>query len=211
MATVKVYNLKGESAGEMKLEDAVFGVKVDSKIVQFVANAQRANAAKPYAHTKDRGDISGGGKKPWRQKGTGRARQGSIRSPQWRGGGVVFGPRKERNQEQKVNQKVRRKAICMVLSDKVASNMFLVVDSFDGLTGKTKELIAALGKLPTKQRSALIASAKNSDMLNRASRNIVHVNSVMANSVNVRDLLAYQFFIIDKAGAEALTKHLSRV
>jgi large subunit ribosomal protein L4 len=211
MAKVKVYNLKGEAAGELTLDDAVFGVEVDAKIVQFVSNAQRNNAYQPYAHTKDRSDVSGGGKKPWRQKGTGRARQGSIRSPQWRGGGSVFGPRKERNHDQKVNKKVRRQAIRMVLSDKAASNMLVVVDSFEGMTGKTKELSSVLSKLPTKRSSTLIAAAKKSDVLNRASRNIARVNTVLADSVNVRDLLAYKFLVIDKSGAEELVKQFSRV
>jgi large subunit ribosomal protein L4 len=211
MAKVKLYNLKGEAAGDVTLDDKVFGVEVDSKIVQFVANAQRANAFLPYAHTKDRGDVSGGGKKPWRQKGTGRARQGSIRSPQWRGGGSVFGPRNTRNQDTKVNKKVRLQAIRMVLSDKLAHDTLIVVDSFDSLTGKTKELSSAFTKLPVKRSSALLASEKKADMLNRASRNLPRVNAILAGSVNVRDLLSYKFLVIDKSGAETLAKQLLRV
>jgi large subunit ribosomal protein L4 len=211
MAKLKVYNLKGEASGEITLDDSVFGVEIDPKIVQFVSNAQRNNAYQPFAHTKDRSDVSGGGKKPWRQKGTGRARQGSTRSPQWRGGGSVFGPRKERNHETKVNKKVRRQAIRMVLTDKVISNMLVIVDSFDALSGKTKELASTLNTLPTKRSSTLIAAGKKSDMLNRASKNIERVNTVLADSVNVRDLLAYKFLVIDKAGAEELVKQLSRV
>lgn len=211
MAKVKLYNLKGEAAGDVNLDDTVFAVTVDSKLVQFVANAQRANAFQPYAHTKDRGDVSGGGKKPWRQKGTGRARQGSIRSPQWRGGGSVFGPRNTRNPVQKVNKKVRQQAVRMVLSDKLANNTLIVVDSFDTLTGKTKEFASVLSKLPTKRSSALIASSKKSDLLNRASRNLPRVNAVLAGSVNVRDLLAYKFLVIDQSGAETLAKQLLRV
>jgi len=211
MAKVKIYNVKGEASGDITLDDSVFAVEVDPSLVQFVATAQRANAFTPYAHTKDRSDVSGGGKKPWRQKGTGRARQGSIRSPQWRGGGSVFGPRNTKNPEQKINKKVRRQAIRMVLSDKLSSNMLVVVDSFDTLTGKTKELSSALAKWPTGRSTALIASGKKSDVLNRASKNIVRVNTLLAGSVNVRDLLTYKYLVIDKSGAEALVKQLSRV
>lgn len=204
MANVTMYNREGKEVGEVTLDDAVFGVKIDPKLIQFVANAQRANAAIPYANTKTRGEVRGGGRKPRPQKGTGQSRQGSIRSPQWKGGGVVFGPASERNQEKKVNKKTRQKAICMALTDKANHKKLIVVDSFDGMTGKTKELSTLLKTLPVNGMSALVASASKNVALTRSARNVNKVNTILANSVNVLDLLKYKFVVIDKAGIETV-------
>lgn len=209
MAKVPVYNFEGKELEKIDVADAVFAVEVDPKLVQFVANAQRSNAAHPYAHTKTRGEVSGGGRKPWKQKGNGRARQGSIRSPQWKGGGVVFGPRNTKNPEKKVNVKTRRLAIRMVLSDKLAEQKLVVVDSFTQCEGKTKALYGALGKLPSGHKSALIAVGSKSAEITRAARNIQKVNTVMADSVNVGDLLKHQYLVIDKAGIEKLSTHFA--
>jgi len=121
MPSVKVYNQEGKATGELELNAKHFGVKPDQALVHAVVVAQQANARRPIAHTKNRGEVAGGGKKPWKQKGTGRARQGSIRSPQWKGGGVVFGPRNIRNFSVKVNRKVKQKALFMALTDKAES------------------------------------------------------------------------------------------
>lgn len=204
MATANVYNLQGKQAGEMTLDDAVFGVQIKPDVVQFVMNAQVANAAQSTAHSKERGEVRGGGKKPWRQKGTGRARHGSSRSPLWVGGAVTFGPRNDRNQSKKVNKKTRRSAIRMVLTDKLANTQFVIVDSFDGIEGKTKQFAAALEALPVERQSALVLTAEKNDALRRAAQNVQGVNTAMADSVNVRDLLKYQYVIVDQAGAEKL-------
>ncbi|KAA0205979.1 50S ribosomal protein L4 [Candidatus Uhrbacteria bacterium] len=129
MPNVSIYSQDGKSVGEMSLPEAYFGVKAKPKLVHEVLVAQQANRRKAVAHTKNRGEVSGGGKKPWKQKGTGRARQGSIRSPQWVGGGIVFGPRAERNFSVKVNRKAKQKALFMALSDKVANKSLLVIES----------------------------------------------------------------------------------
>lgn len=209
MAKVSVYNLEGKELETIEVVDNVFGVAVDKKIVQFVHNAQRANAFVPYAHTKHRGEVSGGGKKPWKQKGNGRARQGSIRSPQWKGGGVVFGPRNEKNPTQKVNVKLRRLALRMVLSDKLSDKRLIVVDSFDPIEGKTKALFNALAKLPTGHKSVLIASGVKTAGLTRAAQNLKKVNTVLATSVNVGDMLKYQYVLLDRAGVEKISTHFA--
>lgn len=209
MPTTAVYNQQGQQVDELELVEAVFGVKADPQLIQAVVRIQRANAHAPYAHTKNRAEVRGGGRKPWAQKGTGRARQGSIRSPQWRGGGVVFGPRKERNTEKKVNEKERRAAIRMVLSSKASEQRVVVIDSFDGLSGKTKEFAVLLNTLPTQGHSALIASGKKCEPLKRSARNVPRVNTVLADSVNVMDLLKYQYLVVDKPGVETLIKRFT--
>jgi len=206
MATVDVYNLTGEKSGTLDLDESIFAVAVNPETVQFVANAQRANAHVPYAHTKGRAEVAGGGRKPWKQKGTGRARHGSSRSPIWKGGGVTFGPTKFRNPFKKVNKKMRRSAIRMMLSDKVAHQALFVVDSLESLTGKTKEITQLLNTLPINSKSTLIASGGKSEMLTRSARNVEKVNTVMADSVNVGDLLKYQFVIVDKSGIEKMSE-----
>ncbi len=207
MASLTVYNLAGKTIKQLDVPDDIFSVTADPALVQFVANAQRANRAKPYASTQTRDEVRGGGRKPWRQKGTGRARQGSIRSPQWKGGGVVFGPNSERNQTKKVNQKTRRKAIRMMLSDKVANQALLVIDSFENLTGKTSEISKLLTALSLTKPSALIAIDKKSDQLTRAAHNLPRVNTILADSVNVGDLLTYRYLIIDEAGVNKISEH----
>ncbi len=207
MAQTQVYNISGTAVGTIELRDDIFAVKVNPALVQAVAVAQRANRAGVYAHTKNRADVRGGGRKPWRQKGTGRARQGSIRSPQWKGGGVVFGPRSNRNQAKKVNQKTRQKAIRMMLSDKVGHQHLIVVDSFEDLAGKTREIAQLLQTLPVVGNSTLIATAAVVPQLKRAAANLQTVNTVLADSVNVGDLLRYQLLILDRAGVEKLAAH----
>ncbi len=198
--------MKGEETGSVDLDKAVFGVVVKPALVQAVARAMRASGAGTFAHTKDRSEKSGGGRKPWRQKGTGRARHGSSRSPIWRGGGVTFGPRSKRNQAKKINRKERRAAIKMMLSDKAAENMVLVVDSLDGVEGKTKQLADLLKALPSSGRSVLMATGGKNEKLTRAAQNIQRVDTTMASSVNVETLLGHQYLIIDRAGIDALTE-----
>jgi large subunit ribosomal protein L4 len=205
MSKITVYNLEGKEAGSMELAPEVFGVELKADVVQFVVRAQQANAFIPYAHTKTRGEVRGGGRKPWKQKGTGRARHGSSRSPIWVGGGVTFGPRNTKNPSLKINKKTKSAAARMVLSDKLSGERLIVVESFDGATGKTKQFSELLKKLAN-GRSALIATADKNQTLQRACSNIPKTNTVLANSLNVRDLLKYQYLVVDKAGVEALTK-----
>ncbi len=207
--TATVYNLQGEKTGEMSLDESVFAVEVKPIVVQTVALAQRAAAHQPFAHAKTRAEKRGGGKKPWKQKGTGRARHGSSRSPLWRGGGVTFGPSKDRNMMQKVNKKLRKSAIRMCLSDKAAEQMLFVIDSVEGLEGKTKQLALLMNKLPTEGRGVLIASGEKNEKLRLAAQNLDNVNTVLADSVNVLDLLKYRYLVVDKAGVEKMTTHFA--
>ncbi len=140
----KTYNQKGEVAGQIELPKDLFEVKVNPDLVYQVAVTQMANRRQGNANTKGRGEVSGGGKKPWRQKGTGRARQGSIRAPQWRHGGVVFGPTSEKVYGGKINKKMRRKALAMVLSSKLNGNALIMMDKLEVSQPKTKEMISIL-------------------------------------------------------------------
>jgi len=143
-----VYNQKGEEIEKIKLPSKIFGVEEKKEIIHFVANALLSNLRKPIAHTKTRGEIRGGGRKPWRQKGTGRARAGSTRSPLWRGGGIIFGPRKEANYYKKINKKIKRLALKMVLSNRAANQRLIVLDKWSLDKIKTKEVEKDLKKLP---------------------------------------------------------------
>lgn len=196
MNKLKVYNLNGEVIGEQELNPEVFGVEVKPVVVQQIVVAQQATSRKPWAHTKERGEVRGGGRKPWRQKGTGRARHGSTRSPIWRGGAVTFGPRSERNFVKHVNKKMKQAALRMVLSDKVANEQIILVDSLALPEVKTKQIVAALGKLPLKGRKSLFVLQGDTKNLSLSSRNIQNVATLGAQSLNVVDLLNAQNIIV---------------
>lgn len=187
----------------IELESSLFDVKVNPALVHEVVVAQTANSRAAIAHTKDRSDVIGSGKKPWKQKGTGRARHGSRYSPIWKGGGITFGPRNDRNFSKKINKKTKHKALSMVLTDKVASNRFIVVDSLPVENGKTKILVDILTKLPVANKKTLIVAAPENKMVATASKNIQKVTAISANSINVVDLLKNDFTLISK---EALAK-----
>ncbi|MDO8584242.1 MAG: 50S ribosomal protein L4, partial [bacterium] len=138
MAQASLYNQQGKDIGTVELSDVIFGVKPEAALVHEVSVAMRANKRRPVASTKTKGEVRGGGKKPWAQKGTGRARQGSIRSPNWVGGGIAFGPNSERNFEVKINKKAKRKALFMALSDKLNDKRIIVVDQITVEPAKTK-------------------------------------------------------------------------
>ena len=142
-----IYNQKGEKVSEIKLPETVFGLPWNANLVHQAAVSMMSNKRDPIAHTKGRGEVAGGGRKPWRQKGLGRARHGSIRSPIWVGGGVTFGPRNIRNFSQKINKKMKTKALFMCLSDKVANNLLTVLDDVKIETGKTKEIVGVIKNL----------------------------------------------------------------
>jgi large subunit ribosomal protein L4 len=199
----KVYNLQGKATGEMELSDKVFGVKVKPTVVHQVFVQQTNNQREPWADTKSKAEVSGGGKKPWQQKGTGRARHGSIRSPIWKGGGVVFGPRTERNYETKINKKTRRLTIRMCLSDKAANDNILVVDEFKFSAAKTK-LFAELLKALPKHKSLLVLTAGKSDEVIRMSKNLLKVTTRRAEDANVMDLVKIATILTDQAGIKKL-------
>ncbi len=202
MATVKVYNQQGKVTGDLELNEKHFGVKVNPGLIHEVVIAQQANARKSIANTKTKGEVHGGGKKPWKQKGTGRARQGSIRSPQWVGGGIVFGPRGERNFSVKVNHKAKQKAFFMALSDKVAADRLFVLESFVPEAIKTKHAVALFSALPV-TRKALVIIPKSSPELLRMVRNLQNIKLVTVNSMNLQDAINFQTIIFWKESVPA--------
>lgn len=191
MATISIYNQEGKIVGDLALNDKIFAVKPNAGLVHEAVTAQRANARRSIASTKNRGEVRGGGKKPWKQKGTGRARQGSIRSPQWVGGGIVFGPRSERNFELKINRKAKQKALFMALSDKLINKQLLVIESVNTESAKTKIVAEMIKKLPV-GRSILLVSPKADASLMRMVRNLQNVTLVSSNSVNLVDVLGHK-------------------
>jgi large subunit ribosomal protein L4 len=206
MPSASLYNQEGKVTGTLELNAAIFGVKVNPAVVHQVVVAQEANARKAIANTKTKGEIRGGGKKPWKQKGTGRARQGSTRSPNWVGGGIVFGPTSDRNFAQKVNRRTKQKALFMALSDKVAHENFLVLESFTPAAPKTREFAGLLQKLPVK-KSVLYVVSKSNPSLVRMARNLQNVNVVTANSLNVVEALRAQSLVVEKDVIMAIEKH----
>lgn len=187
MPTIKIYKQDGSSAGTMELDDSVFGVEYNEPLIHQVVVAQRANARQGTKSTLTRTEVRGGGKKPWRQKGTGNARQGSIRAPQWKGGGVVFAP-KPRSFRQKVNKLVRINAITSALSAKLSDGNLIVVDKLD-LEPKTKQMAAILKALKI-ESSVLLVLPEGSDNALRAAHNIPTVRTSACESVNVYDVVA---------------------
>ncbi len=202
MPNVSVYNQDGKVTGEMELSAARFGVKARPSVVHLAVVAQQANARHAKAHTKTRGEVSGGGKKPWKQKGTGRARAGSSRSPIWVGGGITFGPRSNRNFALKINKKTKQKALFMALSDKVASGNLIVLEAFEPKAPKTKEMAGLISRLPVK-RSALYVIAKSNPSLVRMARNLQKVHVVTSNSLNVVDVLHAGSLVFEKSAIPA--------
>jgi len=209
MATVKIFNQEGKENGELNLNDAVFGVKVKESVVYQVFNALRANARESWADTKNKGEVRGGGKKPWKQKGTGRARHGSIRSPLWRGGGITFGPISARNYQQKINKEMNRVAVRMCLSDKLADGKLVVLESLASEAGKTKAIAILLKKLPCANRSTVLLTGGDEN-LQKASRNIGKLALQRAQDLNVLDLLENQYLVASKKDLEMLEKRLAK-
>jgi large subunit ribosomal protein L4 len=206
MSKVKVYNLNGEVVSEHELNPEVFGVAVKPELVQMVVEAQMANSRQVLAHTKGRSEVRGGGKKPWKQKGTGRARHGSIRSPLWRGGGITFGPTRERNFAKSINQKVKNKVLRMVLSDKAAYDHLILVNEISITEPKTKRVAEILKKLPIQGKSTMIVLDKKDDGFIRASRNLTKLVTCALTSLNVVDLLKNEYLITSVKGAEKIAK-----
>lgn len=208
MAKVPLYNIDGTTTGELTLNDAVFAVAPKKSLVHQVYIALEANDREPWSHSKDKSEVRGGGKKPWKQKGTGRARHGSIRSPIWKGGGVTFGPLNTRNYTKKVNKKVNQEAVRMCLTDKVNEAQFIVLDTL-APTGKTKEMAAIRKALPGTGKTTLVLSVKADEKLNLATRNISTVHLQRVQDVNVVDLLNHKYIITTKEGVQALEKRLA--
>ncbi|MBU0646355.1 50S ribosomal protein L4 [Patescibacteria group bacterium] len=210
MANVKVYNLEGQAVGDLSLVDSLFGVEVNRALVHEAVVAQEANSRVAIAHTKDRSDVVGSGKKPWKQKGTGRARHGTKKSPIWKGGGVTFGPRNIRNFFKKLNKPARRKALAMVLSDKVANDRLVVVEDLILTEAKTKILTQTLTKLPVNGKKTLIVLEADNIPVARAARNIPNVETISSKSLNVVDLINYDYLLAGKQSIATITETYQR-
>ena len=208
MATLPLYNQMGEATGSLEGSDAVFGVKPKTSVVHQVYVALTANLRLPWADTKDRGEVSGGGKKPWKQKGTGRARHGSIRSPIWKGGGVTFGPLSTRNYKQKINKKMNQTALRMCLSDRVAAKQLLAVEALP-MDGKTKVMATLRAKLPGVGKTTVIVFTGDQKEIIRSVRNLPRVELKRAVDLNVIDVMDHQYLIATKEAIAALEKRLA--
>ena len=196
MANVSVYNMEGKEVGTVELNDAVFGVEVNEHLVHMAVVQYLANNRQGTQKAKTRGEVSGGGRKPWRQKGTGHARQGSTRSPQWKGGGVVFAP-VPRDYSFKMNKKEKRAALKSALSDKVATSKLIVLDELKLDEFKTKKFKAVLDNLKVKDK-ALVVLGEKDDVVIKSANNLPFVQTALPGTINVYDIL--------KAGTLILTK-----
>lgn len=210
-----VFNKENNTIDKVEVSEKVFGTKWSPDLVQQALLAQLANRRKPLAHTKDRAEVKGGGKKPWRQKGTGRARHGSIRSPLWIGGGVTFGPRNERNFYKKINKKMKKLAVFSVLSQKVKDGDFKVIDELSFMNEKkSKAAIDGLKKLIDFKRtknSFLFILPSTYKTAKFAIRNIKGIDAISATSLNVYDLLKWKNVIAEKGAIKEIEKHYAIV
>lgn len=194
MPKIDVYNMEGKKVSDVELNDNVFGIEPNEAVVHSVLVNYLANQRQGTQSTKTRSEVSGGGKKPWRQKGTGRARQGSIRAPQWVGGGIALGP-KPRSYKYTVNKKERRLAIKSMLSSKVLENELVVVDSLPLKEIKTKEMVKALNNLKVEGKTLILLPEKN-EIVQKSARNIEGVKTLLVNTINVYDLLKYKNLVV---------------
>ena len=195
MANETVYNMEGNEVGTMELNDAVFGVEINEHLVHLAVVRQLANNRQGTQKAKTRSEVRGGGRKPWRQKGTGHARQGSIRAPQWTGGGVVFAP-VPRDYEVKMNKKERRAALKSALTSKVQENKLVVVDSLALAEAKTKEMQKVLTNL--KADKALVVTADDDQKVVLSARNIADVQTATVNTINVYDVMSHGTVVVTK-------------
>lgn len=201
-----MYNLEGKEAGTMELPEKIFGVELNPDLVHQVVVSQQANRRQVSAHTKGRGEVSGGGIKPWAQKHTGRARHGSIRSPIWKGGGVSHGPTKDRNFKKKINKKMRRKALFMILSEKARKDLLVLLEDLKLEGGKTKALKTLLQKLPCDNKNTLIALPEMKQEVIRAGNNLPFAKTMQARELNVLDLLNTKYLVMPVDSLQVIEK-----
>lgn len=202
MAQVKIYNLEGDVVGEMELTDDIFGVEINEDLIHRSVKMHLGNRRQGTQDVKTRAEVRGGGKKPWRQKGTGRARHGSSRSPLWVGGGVTFAP-KPRSYRTKLNKKMRRHAMKSALSSKLQNARVIVVEDLALDDAKTKVLVNALRNLEV-ETGALLVSEESNRNLYLASRNVPELKSTHVGTLNIYDILRYDFFVMTRAAAEKI-------
>lgn len=208
MPVVKVMNLNNEEVGELELSDAVFGVKLNKPLIYSAVKSYLANQRAGTSATKTRGNVSGSGKKLWRQKGTGRARIASLRSPLWKGGGNVHGPQ-PRDWSYRIPKKMRRGAIRSVLSERLREGGLVIIENFELQSYKTKDFVATLSKLGLERRTLIVDSGEN-DNLTLSSRNLRNVTFISPSGVNVYDLLTHEQLALTKEAAAELERQLSK-
>ncbi|MBI2042264.1 MAG: 50S ribosomal protein L4 [Candidatus Nealsonbacteria bacterium] len=203
-----VFDKTGKEIKQVLLPKEIFGVKMNTDLVHQVVLAQTANRRRVIAHTKDRSEVRGGGKKPWRQKGTGRARHGSTRSPIWVGGGVTFGPTKNRVFKQKINSAMRKKALLMVLSAKAEANSVLVLDDFKLEAVKTKTLAKLIEKLPLDGKSALIILPAMDKNIILSARNLPKISTIQGRELNVLDVMTFKYLMLPQESIKVIKETL---
>ncbi len=201
---VKVYNQEGKEMGKANLAKEIFEVSLNSDLLHQVVVFQRANRRQKSARAKGRAEVRGGGRKPWRQKGTGRARHGSIRSPLWKGGGVTFGPTEERKIKRTIPKKMRRKALFIALSSKAKDKEIIVLDKIGMERGKTKDFVGILNNLKIADNSLLLVTPEKEEKLIKASRNIPGKKTVRAEDLNALDVLSFKNIMMPKQSLKAI-------
>ncbi len=211
---IKVYNQSAEAIKDLEVSEKVFGLKPNNELLHQAVKAQRANQRQVLAHTKDRSEVAGTGKKPWKQKGTGRARVGSRRSPIWIGGGVTFGPTKDRNFKVKINQKMKQKALFMALSDKLANNALVVLDALVAEEYKTKnfnELLSAVESkvLKNDRRNILIINESKDEKVRYSLQNLTGVKIINLENINLLDLLNHRNLLLTEETVKNLEKRVA--
>lgn len=216
----KIYSTSGKEVSKVKLPEDIFGLPWNADLVHQVVTSMLSSARSPIAHTKDRSEVRGGGKKPWRQKGTGRARHGSSRSPIWTGGGITFGPRNEKNFDRKINKKMKTKALYTILSQKMRDGEVLFVDSIDFKEPKTsvaKEMIKAIAKgsgcddLATKRKNtAYVATDANDKVAKKSFDNFGNIKLDEVRNINPVDLMTYKYVLIEnpEVSIKSLTERM---
>ncbi len=208
-----LYNQKAENIGKIDLPNKIFDLEMNNDLVHQVVTSQMSNKRQVIAHAKGRGEVRGGGKKPWRQKGTGQARHGSIRSPIWKGGGVTFGPTKERNFKKKINKKMARKALFMVLSSKAKDKQLLILDEIRLENPKTKEMaliMKNLSGLMDKKPNALLILPVMEDSVKRSTNNLNNLSVIEARNLNPLEVLSYKYLVLVKDSIDALNKTFNK-
>ena len=211
---IKIHNKEAEETKDIELSNSIFGLKANKDLIHQVITAQLGNQRQVLAHTKDKSEVRGGGKKPWNQKGTGRARAGSNRSPIWIGGGVTFGPRKERNFKKDINKKMKQKAMFMVLSDKIKNKNLVLINKIELNEYKTKafnEIITNFEKKVFKlenknKRSIIIVCGKKDEKIKRSGKNLPGIKIINSDNINILDLLKYKNAIFAVDSIEIIKK-----
>lgn len=208
MPKATVYNFKeGKKAKDLTLEKSIFNIEVKKEVLHKAINVQLSNRRENIAKTKDRSEVRGGGAKPWKQKGTGRARHGSTRSPIWIGGGVTFGPTNNRNFKRKINKKEKTKALLMALSDRANEKKIIILDDIKLDKISTKSFASKIKKLPVKDEKALLVISKKDSKITKSSANLPNIKTINISNLNIYDILNYEYLMLSKDALENMQKN----